>query len=178
MRKRKKYNKKVRNATATTCNGVKFKSKLEKFTYQCLKVAGIPFQYEEVRFIIIDKFRYTGECIEKKKSKGKNVFIKASENISQATYLPDFVNLKQGWIIECKGLRTEAFNLRWKIFKNRLVKEKKIYDLYMPGTQKQIMEVIEKLKLKNNDFKGRQKKFGQENKERVSNRSRKKRNGS
>ena len=66
--------------------------------------------------------------LEKKKSKGKNVFIKASENISQATYLPDFVNLKQGWIIECKGLRTEAFNLRWKIFKNRLVKEKKIYE--------------------------------------------------
>ena len=44
MRRKKKYNKKVRNATATTFNGVKFKSKLEKFTYQCLKVAGIPFK--------------------------------------------------------------------------------------------------------------------------------------
>lgn len=147
-RKKRKYNKKVRNATATTFNGIKFKSKLEKFTYQCLKVAGIPFQYEKVRFTIIDKFKYTGECIEKKKSKGKNVFIKASNNISQATYLPDFVNLEQGWIIECKGLRTEAFNLRWKIFKNRLAKEKKSYDLYMPGTQKHIMEVVEILKRK------------------------------
>mgnify|MGYP003136639303 FL=1 len=147
-RKKRKYNKKVRNATATTFNGIKFKSKLEKFTYQCLKVAGIPFQYEEVRFTIIDKFTYSGECIEKKKRKGKSVFIKASNNISQATYLPDFVNLEQGWIIECKGLRTEAFNLRWKIFKDRLAKEKKSYDLYMPGTQKHIMEVVEILKRK------------------------------
>jgi len=175
--RRKKRNKKVRNATATTFNGVKFKSKLEKFTYQCLKVAGIPFKYEEDRFVLIDKFKYEGECIEKKKKKGKSVFIKSSENISQATYLPDFTNLEQGWIIECKGLRTEAFNLRWKLFKNMLAKEKKSYDLYMPGTQKQIMEVIEKLKLKNNDFKGRQRKVEQKNKKRVPVGSRKKRNG-
>ena len=177
MKRKRKYNKKVRNATATTFNGVKFKSKLEKFTYQCLTVAGIPFKYEEDRFILIDKFRYEGECIEKKKSKGKNVFVRSSENISQATYLPDFTNLEQGWIIECKGLRTEAFNLRWKLFKNMLAKEKKSYDLYMPGTQRQIMEVVEKLKLKNNDFKGRQKKVEQKNKKRVPVGSRKKRNG-
>ena len=177
MKRKRKYNKKVRNATATTFNGVKFKSKLEKFTYQCLTVAGIPFKYEEDRFILIDKFRYEGECIEKKKSKGKNVFVRSSENISQATYLPDFTNLEQGWIIECKGLRTEAFNLRWKLFKNMLAKEKKSYDLYMPGTQKQIMEVVEKLKLKNNDFKGRQRKVEQKNKKRVPVGSRKKRNG-
>jgi hypothetical protein len=178
MRRKKKYNKKVRNATATTFNGVKFKSKLEKFTYQCLKVAGIPFKYEEDRFVLIEKFTYEGECIEKKKRKGKNVFVKSSENISQATYLPDFTNIDQGWIIECKGLRTEAFNLRWKLFKNMLAKQKKSYDLYMPGTQKQIMEVIEKLKRKNNDFKGGQKKDGQEVKKRLPGRSRKKRNGS
>ena len=171
MRRKKKYNKKVRNATVTVFNGVKFKSKLEKFTYQYLKVAGIPFKYEEDRFVLIDKFVYEGECIEKKKRKGKNVFLKSSENIPQATYLPDFTNLDQGWIIECKGLRTEAFNLRWKLFKNMLAKEKKSYDLYMPGTQKQILETI-------NDIKRKQKELGQEDKERVSGRCRKKRNGS
>ena len=63
MKRKKKYNKKVRNATATTFNGVKFKSKLEKFTYQCLKVAGIPFKYEEDRFVLIDKFKYKGEIM-------------------------------------------------------------------------------------------------------------------
>lgn len=148
MKRKKRYNKKVRNATATTFNGVKFKSKLEKFTYQCLKVAGIPFKYEEDRFVLIDKFVYEGDSIEKKKSKGKNVFIHSSKNIPRATYLPDFTNTDQGWIIECKGLRTEAFNLRWKLFKNMLAKEKKSYDLYMPGTQKHIMEVVEILKRK------------------------------
>jgi hypothetical protein len=40
------------------------------------------------------------------------------------------------------------------------------------------MEVIEKLKRKNNDFKGGQKKDGQEVKKRLPGRSRKKRNGS
>tara|TARA_A100001515_G_scaffold140239_2_gene135714 strand:- start:1039 stop:1398 length:360 start_codon:yes stop_codon:yes gene_type:complete len=116
-------------------------------------VAGIPFNYEKDRFILIDKFTYKGKCIEKKKKKGKSVFIKASNSISQATYLPDFTNLDQGWIIECKGLRTEAFNLRWKLFKNTLAKQKKNYDLYMPGTQKQIMEVINSIKEKNKHVK-------------------------
>ena len=148
MKRKKRYNKKVRNATATTFNGIKFKSKLEKFAYQSLKVAGIPFKYEEDRFVLIDKFVYEGDSIEKKKSRGKNVFVHSSKNIPRATYLPDFTNIDQGWIIECKGLRTEAFNLRWKLFKNMLAKENKSYDLYMPGNHKQIMEVIEILKKK------------------------------
>jgi len=65
-----------------------------------------------------------------------------------ATYLPDFVNLKEGWIIEVKGLRTEAFNLRWKLFKKYLVDNKLFYDLYMPGNQAQVKEVIKIIKRK------------------------------
>ena len=108
---------------------------------------------KRLRFIVMDPFKYEGDCVEKKVSKGKNVFFKVSNRISKATYLPDFVNLEQGWIIECKGLRTEAFNLRWKMFKKSLVKEKKNYDLYMPGTQKQVVETVEMIIKKNKDVK-------------------------
>lgn len=153
MFKRRSRNKKVRNATANTYKGIKFRSKLERFTYQYLTSCKVPFQYEKVRFIVMDPFKYEGDCIEKKVSKGKNVFFKVSNRISKATYLPDFVNLEQGWIIECKGLRTEAFNLRWKMFKKSLVKEKKNYDLYMPGTQKQVVETVEMIIKKNKDVK-------------------------
>ena len=71
-----------------------------------------------------------------------------SRKIRGITYTPDFVNEKDRWIIECKGLRTEAFNLRWKMFKNILAKKKKFYDLYMPGTKTQVLEVVQLIKQK------------------------------
>ncbi len=142
----KKRNKKIKNATSVKKGRLKFRSKLELFTFNQLKANKIPFSYEKDKFVLIESFTYSGESYEKKKKKGKGVFIKSSNKIPQATYLPDFTNLKDGWIIECKGLRTEAFNLRWKMFKNILAKEKKFYDLYMPGTKTQVLEVVELIK--------------------------------
>ena len=145
---RRYINKKIRNATITQQGSLKFRSKLELFTYNQLKLNSIPFSYEKERFVIIDSFRYEADCHEKKKKKGKNTFVKVSNKITQATYLPDFTNLNDGWIIECKGLRTEAFNLRWKLFKNYLVKNDLNYELYMPGTKKQVLETVNIIKNK------------------------------
>jgi len=145
---RRYINKKIRNATRTQQGSLKFRSKLELFTYNQLKLNSIPFSYEKERFVIIDSFRYEADCHEKKKKKGKNTFVKVSNKITQATYLPDFTNLNDGWIIECKGLRTEAFNLRWKLFKNYLVKNDLNYELYMPGTKKQVLETVSIIKNK------------------------------
>ena len=39
------------------------------------------------------------------------------------------------------------------MFKKSLVKEKKNYDLYMPGTQKQVVETVEMIIKKNKDVK-------------------------
>tara|TARA_A100001201_G_scaffold111575_2_gene95611 strand:+ start:2143 stop:2610 length:468 start_codon:yes stop_codon:yes gene_type:complete len=145
---KKKINKKVRNATRVSKGSLKFRSKLELFTYEQLKLNSIPFNYEKDRFVIIDSFKYKSDCHEKKKRKGKNSFVKVSNKISQATYLPDFTNTEDGWIIECKGLRTEAFNLRWKLFKNYLAKNNLNYDLYMPGTKKQVLVTVQLIKNK------------------------------
>ena len=45
------------------------------------------------------------------------------------TYLPDFVG--KNFIIECKGLVTDSFPLRWKIFKYYLKQENKDYKLFL-----------------------------------------------
>ena len=49
MFKRRSRNKKVRNATANTYKGIKFRSKLERFTYQYLTSCKVPFEYEKVK---------------------------------------------------------------------------------------------------------------------------------
>ena len=141
-------NKKVRNATVTKNGKKTFRSKLELFTYNELNRNNIPFQYEEVRFELIPAFNFEPSCIEKKKSRGRIIMKESVKKNRPATYLPDFVNLKEGWIIEVKGLRTEAFNLRWKLFKKYLVDNKLFYDLYMPGNQAQVKEVIKIIKRK------------------------------
>lgn len=65
------------------------------------------------------------------------------------TYLPDFVG--KDFIIECKGLMGDSFPLRWKIFKYTLMKQNSNYKLYLVRNQKQVDELIERLK----DGKGR-----------------------
>lgn len=135
-------NKKIRNATVSKKGNKIFRSKLELFTYNELKKNKISFKYEQVRFEIMPSFTYEPLSLEKKKSKGRNILKDVPKKVRAATYLPDFVNIEEGWIIEVKGLRTEAFNLRWKLFKKYLVDNKLFYDLYMPGNQAQVKEVI------------------------------------
>lgn len=128
-RTRKKKQGKVRNATPNIYDGIKFRSKLETYTYIKLKEAKIPAQYESIHFELIPKFEYNGE------------------KVRAMTYLPDFVG--KDFIIECKGLMGDSFPLRWKIFKYTLMKSKAKYKLYLVRNQKQVDQMISKLKTKN-----------------------------
>lgn len=119
---------KVRNATPNIYDGIKFKSKLETYTYTKLKESKIDAEYESMHFELIPKFEYNGE------------------KVRAMTYLPDFVG--KDFIIECKGLMTDSFPLRWKIFKYTLLKEKKDYKLYLVRNQKQVDAMIDELKNK------------------------------
>ena len=48
---------KIKNATSLEVNGLKFKSKLELFTYNKLVDAGFEdFKYEEVKFQLMEPF--------------------------------------------------------------------------------------------------------------------------
>ena len=60
------------------------------------------------------------------------------------TYLPDFVG--DDFIIECKGLITDSFPLRWKIFKYILMQQNSKYRLYLVRNQKQVDELVNMLR--------------------------------
>ena len=125
-RKRTKKEGKVKNAQPNVYNGIKFRSKLETYTYKKLKEAGIKVEYEPIHFELIPKFEYQGE------------------KVRAMTYLPDFVG--KDFIIECKGLIGDSFPLRWKIFKYTLMKQNSNYKLYLVRNQKQVDELVKKLR--------------------------------
>lgn len=126
MRVKKSKKGKVRNATPTQLDGIKFRSKLEAYTYKKLKEVNIKAEYEPIHFELIPKFEYQGE------------------KVRAMTYLPDFVG--KDFIIECKGLIGDSFPLRWKIFKYTLMKQNSNYKLYLVRNQKQVDELVKKLK--------------------------------
>ena len=136
----------IKNVIATSVDGVNYRSRLEAFTSIELRKAGIKFDYEKEKFVLMDKFIYDGVSMEKRKKKGKLVYDQAFKSIRSVTYVPDFTNLKDGWIIEVKGLKSDVFNLKWKLFKQYLVKNNLNYELYMPGSKKQILQTIEIIK--------------------------------
>lgn len=117
---------KVNNATPNEFDGIKFKSKLETYTYQKLQENGIDAAYEGEQFTLIPAFNYQNEAIR------------------AMTYLPDFVG--KDFIIECKGFGNDAFPLRWKIFKYVLFQQKSNYKLYLVRNKQEVDQVISTLK--------------------------------
>lgn len=116
---------KVRNATKVEKYGIQFKSKLECYTYEAFINAGIPVKYEPKHFTLIPNFEYLGE------------------KIRPITYLPDFVG--KNFIVECKGLITDSFPLRFKLFKRYLKQHHSTNKVYLVRNQKQVNEMIQEI---------------------------------
>lgn len=155
---KKVVNKKVRNATKKELpDGTKFRSKLELFTHQKLLEAGIDdFSYEKDKFILQEAFEFSNdsyEAFEKTKeghiTRGFNI---ANNKIRSMSYLPDFTGInpetREGWIIEVKGWATDQFDLKWKLFKQHLVKNGYNVTLFKPNTQGNVLKCIEIIKNK------------------------------
>lgn len=71
-------------------------------------------------------------------------FIFENKTVRAITYLPDFVG--NNFIIECKGFPNEAWPLREKLFKYYLTNNMPNYSFYLVRNQKQVDELIKKLK--------------------------------
>lgn len=99
-------NKKVRNAEKIRYDGIQFQSKLEVYCYKKLKEFGLEFEYEPEAFELMPKFEYDTTCVESYKKGSKWSFGNKSKVVRAIKYKPDFVNLKDKWIIECKGQET------------------------------------------------------------------------
>lgn len=124
--KKTQKNKKVQNATPTEYDGIKFRSKLEVYTYKKLKEAKIYNEYEQNRFELIPAFTFLGK------------------KYRPMTYLPDFVG--KNFIIECKGYPNDAWPLREKLFKYKLFLTKDSRQFYVVHSQKEVDECINNIK--------------------------------
>ena len=147
MRRKKVINKKVRNATPLTYNGIAFKSKLEVYCYKKLKEAKLDFTYEGVTFELMPSFTFDNDSFELYKLQGNKYFGPQRPHIRAITYTPDFVG--EGWVIETKGNPNETFPIKFKLFKRLLMQTHANMDIYVPRNQKQIDEVIAIIKTKN-----------------------------
>ena len=146
MKRRTKQskNKKVRNAVSKVYKGIKFRSKLELFTYKKLEEAGIKALYEKKKFVLMEGFRFEQESIEpsnKRATKGE--YINNADKVRDITYTPDFVDPNGKWIIEVKGFANDVFPLKWKLFKNYLQQQGDPPVLYLPKNQGQVLKTIE-----------------------------------
>jgi hypothetical protein len=146
--KKVNVNRKIKNAQNLEIDGMSFRSKLEVYCYQRLKEENIEFEYESTKFCLIPDFKYTSESLEPYKKKGKWEFGNKSNSVRGITYNPDFLNLTDGWLIECKGLPNDSFPLKWKLFKYLLYTNGLTLDLYMPKNHGHVDLCIEKIKSK------------------------------
>tara|TARA_R110002020_G_scaffold83077_2_gene205786 strand:+ start:208 stop:648 length:441 start_codon:yes stop_codon:yes gene_type:complete len=127
----------------TTIDGIKFRSKLEAFTYEKLKVNNIIHEYESEKYVLLDGFHYTSDSYEQSTKGYRN---RGEEKVRAITYLPDFLCPGRTWIIECKGFANDRFPLKWKMFKKHLLDNNKSCKLFVPKNQKQVLETIEIIK--------------------------------
>ena len=131
MKKLKSQNKKIKNATPIEADGIKFRSKLELYTYKKLKEANIMTDYEQHRYELLPAFVFHGK------------------KVRAMTYLPDFVG--KGFIIECKGFANDAFPLRKKLFEFWLSVHEPETQYHVVRTQKEVDQLVETLKSLNNE---------------------------
>ena len=140
MKKRRKKRGPVRSKKVMYDN-IAFASGLEKYMYLALKKAKIKADYEGETFTLIDGFEFDTTSHERQ-SNGKGEFKdRGNKKILPIRYTPDFVNSK--FIIECKGRANESFQMRWKLFKRMINKQRPHVTLYKPQNQKECDQVIE-----------------------------------
>tara|TARA_R100000152_G_C6761847_1_gene186039 strand:+ start:1068 stop:1532 length:465 start_codon:yes stop_codon:yes gene_type:complete len=152
MRKRRNSRSKgkIKNATAKTYKGIKFRSKLEVFTYKQLEAAKIKSMYEKNTYTLLPGFYPIMDSYEPSKGEYKN----NTKKVRAITYTPDFVDPDGKWIIEVKGYANDVFPIKWKLFKVYLM-ENDMEDctLYLPKNQKQVKETVELIKKLKNEYK-------------------------
>ncbi len=145
VKKRNKNKRKV-NSKKKVVDGIHFASTLESQMYQLLKQSGIYSVYEGKSYITFNSFDYGEECYERVQRRSKEMVDR--KKVLQVSYTPDFIGQNEEWIIEVKGRANESFPIRWKLFKNLMMKRENPPILFKPTNLKDCLQVIEILKSK------------------------------
>jgi hypothetical protein len=140
---------------AVLCDGVAFKSGLEKNMHLVLKSNGIDNKYESMKFQLVDSFVMKNTCYERQ-ANGKGEFQdRGQKKVQGTTYTPDFIIYNSDKdivaIIETKGRANEAFPIKWKIFRQQMSATMPEVLLFKPQniaecetTAKKILEILKK----------------------------------
>jgi hypothetical protein len=148
---KKEENKKVKNATKVEYDGIKFKSKLERYFHQqANEVHKLGFEYESLKTILHEGVRLEGYLYQPNKL-GKMTL--DTTKLMDIKYTPDwhryFENsLGRGLIVvECKGIKTSTYQIKKKMFLS-IMNKKYGQNLYFfePHNHSQIQWVIETIK--------------------------------
>ena len=136
LRKKRSKKKGPVRAKKVSYDGINFASGLEKRMYIALKENNLFDKYEGEVFQLMEGFKFDNTSIEKQ-SNGKGEFKnRGNKKVLGIKYTPDFTSYD--YIIETKGRANESFPIRWKMFKEWLVKNKDNRTLYKPQNQKDI----------------------------------------
>lgn len=112
----KKENKKIKNASPTSQDGLNFKSALEKTIYNTLVGQGINPAYESVKYDLSGTIKPTQVFYVRSTSFG---FHYEMRPLSKITYTPDFTFEYNGIfvIVEAKGIENDVFPLKKNLFR-------------------------------------------------------------
>ncbi len=123
-----------------TYDGINFASGLERYMYMALKKNKIKAKYEGETFVLLSGFHFDNEVYERQ-SNGKGEYKnRGCKRILPIKYTPDFIG--DNFIIETKGRANESFPMRWKLFKQLVMRQFPSYTLYKPQNQKECDETI------------------------------------
>lgn len=141
-------NKKIKNATPVSSEGIAFKSKAEQYAYRWLTELGFKPLYEPEKFVISEGFYPEVLFIDRKKKNGSWATNINRKKVLQATYTPDFIFMYEGVkvIVEVKGIENDVFPLKKKLFRKHL--ETLDYPVvYIEAfSKRQLMEAIDIMK--------------------------------
>lgn len=144
-------NKKIKNATKNTVDGINFKSRLEAMIYKTLKEQGFNVEYEPKKFVIWKGYIPTVPFYDKDPKTG---LLKPNrDKLIDMTYTPDFC-LTYGKllvIIEAKGLENDRFPIKKKMFRKYLEKYSEYFErpvvYFELYSKKQLLQAIELIKI-------------------------------
>ena len=142
-----KYDRRLIKSKKISIDGINFASRLEGSMYKLLKENNIDFKYESESYTLSDSFVFSNDYYARLAS-GKGEFLnRGNKKVQSMTYKPDFVIRQDGYyaIIETKGLPTESYNMRMKLFKAFLTRNNIECDIYVPQTQKECVETINQI---------------------------------
>ena len=148
MKKSFKRKKGPVRAKKVSYDGINFASGLEKYMHIALKKAKIKAAYEGQTFELVEAFDFNLKSVERQ-GNGKGEYRdRGNKKIQNIKYTPDFIG--DDFIIETKGRANESFPMRWKLFKQLIVRQFPGITLYKPQNQKECDETIRLILLQQN----------------------------